>query len=436
MRIFIGPYEIAGYYTQLASGFRALGIRCDFVEFTPHEFVYREEAVTPYLIRLTRALSLYRSKRNRSPIFRYLLAIPERFARLLYALFAIIRYDTFIFGFGHSLLWNNIDLPILKWLGKRVISNLAHGSEARPAYIDGGHQSPEGVPLSPDLIRIYSQKQKCLVHLHQKATVIVGAPFSTSYFADSRFINSCVLGLPFQSKDIKVSKAQTFDPIAPSSAKPIRILHAPSHPAAKGSPQIIQAIERLKARGHLIDLILLRGRPHAEVLEEIQRCDFVVDQIYSDTPVAGFAAEAGFFGKPAVVGGYGLEYLKTFVPEEMWPPSRTCHPDQIEQAIEFLIVNPDERLSLGAKAEKFVRQMWSPTEVAKRYLRLIEGDIPIEWWLDPRAVIYLEGVGQSVERTCENIRHMVQQYGIESLQLSHRPELERAFLDLAGIARQ
>jgi hypothetical protein len=168
-------------------------------------------------------------------------------------------------------------------------------------------------------------------------------------------------------------------------------------------------------------------------MREIQHCDFVVDQLYSDTPMAGFATEVAWFGKPAVVGGYGFDYLKTSVPEGMWPPSKTCHPDQIEQAIEDLIVNREDRLRLGGEAQKFVREKWNAAEVARRYLRLIEGDIPEEWWLDPATVTYLEGFGQPVERTKENIRQMVEQFGVESLQLSHRPDLERAFLEFAGV---
>ena len=70
---------------------------------------------------------------------------------------------------------------------------------------------------------------------------------------------------------------------------------------------------------------------------------FEIDQVYCDTPMAGFATEAAWFGKPAVVGGYGFDYLKTYVPEGMWPPSKTCHPDKIENAIESLIVNKVER---------------------------------------------------------------------------------------------
>ncbi len=172
----------------------------------------------------------------------------------------------------------------------------------------------------------------------------------------------------------------------------------------------MQAISNLKNKGYNIELVLIHGKPNRDVLEEIARCDFVVDQVYSDTPMAGFATEAAWFGKPAVVGGYGFAYLKRFVPEAMWPPSFTCHPDAIEQAIEHLITNPEAQVRLGKAAQQFVREKWSAEEVARRYLRLIEGDIPDEWWLDPREVVYLEGSGQSTERSKEIIRAIVRRF--------------------------
>ncbi len=69
-----------------------------------------------------------------------------------------------------------------------------------------------------------------------------------------------------------------------------------------------------------------------------------------------------------------------------------------------------------------------------RLIGIIEGDIPEDWWLDPAFVCYLEGAGQPVERTRENGRQMIAQYGVASLQLEHRPDLMTACAELAGLA--
>lgn len=436
LKIFIGPQEIAGYYANLAKGFKQIGVGCDYITYTPHPFGYGGETKSPLLLRLASFFNQFCCKPNRSFILKVLIALPHEVLTIIWSFFAFFKYDVFIFGFGHSLIPRyNWDIPLLKRMGKIVIMNIAFGSDARPPYINGAYQSTNGSNQpTPDLLRSIARSKKNKVEFIEKnSSFVIGAPFSTSQFAGTKIINWFALGMPFVEDNRTISLPPTNYKTEGMPKQSLRILHSPSHPAAKGTPQILKAIQNLKEKSHSIELVLLHGRPHSKVIREIQHCDFVIDQIYSDTPMAGFATEAACFGKPAVVGGYGFDYLKNFVPEGMWPPSKTCHPDDIEQAIESLIVNREERLRLGTEARQFVYEKWNAAEVARRYLKIIEGDIPDEWWLDPRSVSYLEGGGQPLERSKQNIRRMVEQFGVESLQLSHRPELEQAFLEFAEI---
>ena len=48
------------------------------------------------------------------------------------------------------------------------------------------------------------------------------------------------------------------------------------------------------------------------VLEKMAMSDIVVDQVYCDTPMAGFATEAAINGVPVVVGGYYADVYKRF----------------------------------------------------------------------------------------------------------------------------
>jgi len=432
VRVYIGPIETAGYYSNLACGFRSLGVDCDFFTFNSHPYNYGGETPKPKILRLADWFNRFRGKPKNSLFIRFIFAIPGEILNHIWAAYAIFKYDIFVFGFGASLFRGNRDLIFLRWLNKTVISNLSHGSDARPAYINGFLQSKEGInPSVKEIYRVvmYLKEQQ---DRHEKyATIIIGSPFSTTHFACSRLINAFALGLPINLTH-KQNESLSSDQFGSRiSQKSVRILHSPSHPAGKGTELIKVAINKLKVRGYGLDFILIHGKPFAEVIEEIQKCDFVVDQIYSDTPMAGFATEAAWFAKPAVVGGYGLETLRQFVPEGMWPPSKTCHPDNIEKAIEDLIVNKEEREKLGREAQVFVREKWNAKEVARRYLRMIQGDFPDEWWLNPSDVVYFEGGGQSIESTKANIRELVKLYGVKSLQLSHRPDFEKAFLEFA-----
>jgi glycosyltransferase involved in cell wall biosynthesis len=434
MRVFVGPIEIAGFYSNLSQGLRSLGVECDYFNFTPHAYDYGGETTRPKILKLADFFNRYSRKSQRTLFSRLLLRISGAILEHIWAIHAIFKYDAFIFGYGKSLFWRNKDLILLRWLDKIVISNF-HGSDARPPYIDGFIGSKDGIKPSMELLFRTAAKIKSVVEKHEKyASIIVGPPFISTQFSRLRQVNFFAVGLPLNlNKEKNSDDLHCNDYSKKMSQKTIRILHSPSHPAGKGTKLIEEAIYKLKARGYSIDFVLIHGEPFNVVLEEIKKCDFVVDQVYSCTPMAGFAAESAWFGKPCVVGGYGLDTLRQFVPEGMWPPSKICHPDNIEEAIEDLINNNEERENLGRQARLFVHDKWNAKEVAQRYIKLIQGDFPDEWWLDPRDVIYLEGGGQSIESTKLNIRELVEIYGSESLQLSHRPDLEKAFLDFANL---
>jgi hypothetical protein len=439
MKILIGPNEIAGYYSNLSKGFDQLEVSYNFFTFHNHPFRYGGRDKKALVLRIASRINSYRLRPNMIKAIRLVLAIPEHLARVSWCIWAILKYDVFIFSFGESLFpRSNFDLLILRLLRKKVISVLAHGSEARPPFIDGGLRDFAGqLSIKIQKIVIDSEKKRQKVARMEKySTLVIGAPFSSSYFLENPMINFFCVGIPCNWPNARETIKKSENSVQKASNMPsVRILHSPSHPAAKGSPIIIRAIENLKNKGFNIDFVLIHGQPHSAVLREIELCDFVVDQLYSDTPMAGFATEAAWYGKPAVVGGYGFNNLKKFVPPEQWPPSKICHPSDIEQAIEDMIVDIEGRKHLGTKAQRFVMNQWSAVKVAERYLRLINNDIPKEWWLNPSDVIYLEGAGQTEGQTKENIREMVNQFGVKSLQLGHRPDLEEAFLNFAEVER-
>jgi hypothetical protein len=436
-RVLIGPSEIAGYYRDLCEGLRGVGVACDFVTYSEHPYQYGGETLDPLLLRAARRIARSGVVPERLSFWQVVRALPAVLLQSLWACVAICRYDVFIFGFGHSLLRGNWDLPLLRLLGKTVISNFGHGSEARPPYIDGARQSVDGrPPTSEDLLRATRKVAACVRRHERYATVRVGAPFSSTQFATRTLINWFALGVPCREPVASCGDTPQSDLVRiaePGDSQCLRVLHAPSHPAAKGTAAVVAAVDSLAARGYRIELVQVAGRPVSEVLAALQRCDFVIDQVFSDTPMAGFAAQAAWFGKPAVVAGYGLDRLRYEVPDGMWPPSQQCRPDELEQAIEALVVNPELREHLGRCAQAFVRGPWSAEAVARRYLSIIEGQIPADWLFDPERVAYLHGVGQSEARTKETIRSLVERHGVAALGLRGRPALESAFLRFAGL---
>lgn len=429
-KILIAPSEIAGYYKNLCEGFKDLNQPYDFITYKSNRFNYGGETKTPLFLKIDRLIhhKLVNSNYMVEKIM-YRIAyriFPYGKLRFIWVYYLILKYDVFIFTFGRTLLPNNKDVHLIKKMNKKIISNVGHGSEARPAYINGFMHPDGGIQKNVNyLAEVTKKTYQNIRFLEQNSDLIIGAPYSSSQFLKDKFVNWFSLGIPIQLND-SVSPVEKIDRIDSS----VRILHSPSHKLGKGTSLITEAIKNLKHRGYLIDFVIISGRPHTDVIDEIKRCDFVVDQVFSDTPLAGFATEAAFFGKPAVVGGYGLEELKNFVSDDMWPPSKICHPNNIEQSIEELIVNKTIREDLGRKSKEFVRNKWNCVEVASRYMNLVNNNIPDNWWLNPNDVEYIEGIGQSVERTKKIIEELVLKYGISSLQLSQKPLLEKEFLKL------
>lgn len=131
-----------------------------------------------------------------------------------------------------------------------------------------------------------------------------------------------------------------------------------------------------------------------------------------------------------IVGGYGLHELRKHVPQEMWPPTYDCFPEDIEKAMENMINDPVTRNRVGLESRRFLENHWQAVDIASRYLCLVAGNIPHSWWIEPRDVVYVAGGGQDIAKTKKIISEILEQHGLKGLQLTDRPDLEHAFSTL------
>jgi len=212
------------------------------------------------------------------------------------------------------------------------------------------------------------------------------------------------------------------------------ILHGPSYPEGKGSPVIREAVTSLQAKGHKIRFVEITGRPNREVLELIAQCDFVIDQLYSDMAMVGFATEAAFFGKPAIVGGYYAAHQVADIALKWVPPTLFCQPEEIEAAIEKLVIDVQFREDLGRRAGQFVEEGWIATKCAERMLALIKGEYPKEWLYEPSNCRYIFGMGLSKENLQRIMLGMYEKFGIDGFLLSDKPEMEKLIADFIEVA--
>jgi len=422
VRIFIGMTEIAGFYGNLASGLRAAGAQATFVDLGRHPFAY-PSVDQRWIVRLARWASGRRiDARGRSAASAAVWKLIHRAALVALFVWALPSHDAFIFGFRTSFFRLG-ELPLLRWFGKKVVF-VFNGSDARPPYINGTDMDPALGRSIDGCIRLAQAKKRQIAWIERWSTIVVSHALYLHFF-ERPAAGFQVLGLA--QPLLADYPAVLSEPAAP----PIRILHSPSNPTIKGSDLIRAAVDRLIAEGLPLELIEIRNMPNRVVHEQLQTCHFVVDQVYSDGPMLGFAAEAALYAKPAVVGSYGWDEIRRLIPAGSHAPVEECHPDDIEAAIRHLATDADHRRTLGLAARRFV-EGWAGEEVARRYLRLLAGERPPEWICDPSEVRYVKGVGLSESRAREIVAAVVRDGGIGALQIADKPGLEAAFLAFIG----
>ncbi len=409
-KIFIGFTEIAGYYQCVSIGLESLNYDITFVHnnSSPLNPNYYENKTTSF-----NKLFIFSQKRiNRANYFASVLffTIILEASKFVFFLFSLFKYQVYIFSYGNSFIRGGYDLLILQLLNKKIISNIAHGSESRPPYMDATYFR-EKSELSSLKLMIYTYLKSCKINrIERYSNYVIAAPY-TSQFLRKEFISTKNIGVPIPfDKNIKYNQKKNTK---------IKIIHAPSFPLAKGTNHIRNAINSLRKKDFEFEYVELSGVKHKKVIEHIKEADLVVDQIYSDTFFAGLSSEAATYGVPSIVAGYELDIAHNFERNSLNPPVHSCKPSDIESAIEFLLKNPSYRKNLGKEAFKYIISNNNKNKIAECYDRLIRDDVPTSFYLNPLEISYFYGWGLSKEKIMKNLNKLVKKYGIKSLRISH-----------------
>ena len=414
---------MGGYYAGLKDGFRELGLPCTWITFGPHPFGYQpDNRDHPLLWKLHGFARRGRMAVSRKDLIgkAYWICLQQASCLLFFA-WALLRHQAFIFE-ASSTFFNFRELPLLKLLGKKVVY-VFHGSDARPPYLSGHFLKMD----AKDLARWARQHKRAIRRIEAYADIVVVSPMA-AHFHERSFVPFERIGIPFRQQRRPLEQQRS------SGDGKIRILHAPSNPQMKRSSLVRQMVERLAKKGYPVELVEKSRVPNEVILEEIAQCDFVILGAYSDTAMGHLAAEAASFSKPTVVGGYTGEEIQRVFPPEAIPPTCYCHPDNMEEMTEKLIVDKEYRERMGARAKRFVETYYAPREVAGRFLRLLTASAPAEWLFDPKEVQYLFGYGLAESEVKAMVRRVLSAGGEEALQLPDKPRLRKLFVDFAHAA--
>lgn len=428
-KIFIGIGDTSGFYGRLNKGFESLGITSYFAEIETNKHSYMLNEKEDGIVFKCKN---YFGKVSKDKGFKRLLdLIAYQFYKFRIFIYAICNFDVFIFT-QCRCFWSLYELKLLKILKKTTVM-FCLGSATRIPYMDGtdvfGIYGSK-VPSVSALRRVTRQRKKKIRVIEKYVTYFINLP-AQAQLCNKPFLSLGEIGIPFYQKTVLKEPCGRRT----NGSFGICILHAASYLGCRGTKEFRQIIDRLK-KNYDIEYIELSGVSNDVVLQKIQECDFVLDELYSDTPMATFATEAAWYGKPAVVGGYFAEQYRQYYGDDMCPPSLYVLPEKIEEAILLMIEDENFRLKMGRKAQQFVKSKMSCDKVAQRVMEILDGKHDMDWRVDPHKIGYIYGYGMSKELIEEKLKEIYIMYGKEGWELSEYPELEKLIYESLNIKMQ
>lgn len=410
-RILIAPAETAGYASRVQEGLRRAGWHVDVLELVPHPFEYAGEPPKSRLLPIAQRLRSWGARHGAVANWLALLAtLPWR---LWFSLRRLPTYDAVLFMSGRTIS-GRIDSLVARRNGVKTIAVFL-GSDSRPPYMGPTLMTDKGLTPRQLLSRTRSSHRR-VAGVERSVDVIISSPAS-GQFLTRPFIDWFAIGMPGPSRresldpppEDELRSGRGLDSVSPQA---VRVLHAPSDREAKGTREILKALERL---GPVVDVEVISGRPHLEVMDGLRRADLVVDELYSDSPLAGLSSEAAALGVPTVTFGYASDFLRPFLMRRNIPEAHYADPGRLEEQLHRAVVDTSWRKQVGADCRDFVRNEWSASSVAQRLERVITNDIPTDWWVEPMQVDYIWGAGTDAEHCLAAWTSLIHQGGREAL---------------------
>lgn len=339
MRVMHGLSEVAGQNRYSVIGLRENGVDAQGVVWDKHVFNY------PYDI----SLHIDKSKRYLLPFYALKL--------FFFFIYALCRYNTFHFHYGRSIL-NNLELWVYDLFGKKYFYEF-HGSDLRD-YEEFFKKSE--MPFCQDYITSDKQRKRNKKICASAKQIILHDDELIPYLP--------VEHAPVQIVPLRVD-ITNFMPVFPEeNPKTIRIIHAPSKRATKGTEHVIAAVENLSRRYDGLELVLVEGKTQEEAREIYSTADIIVDQLYMGT-YGVFAVEAMASGKPVIT--YISDEMKERLPEEL--PIISASINSIESTLEDLILNGKKRHEIGEQGRKYVEQYHDYRKIAKILIGIYSGEL-------------------------------------------------------------
>lgn len=273
--------------------------------------------------------------------------------------YCAFRYDTFVFFFGQSFLSNNFDLPVLKFIGKKIYFVYLGWDVQQAVYSIKRYQftnASEYKNVSLDELACQDKKKKRQLEYHRKYAnkLFVCAPYLCEFVPDGELLPLAI--------DVQGIKAHVRAFGADGS---LRIAHAPTHTGNKGTKFIERAIATLQDEGYDFEYERLQGLSHARLLEKYGEIDIFIDQVL--TGWYGTASiEAMAHGCSTVC--YLRDEYREYCPYFDEIPIINANPETITNILRSVLDGGIDLQSVSCKSVEFVKAVHSSDRIATKLI--------------------------------------------------------------------
>ena len=278
-------------------------------------------------------------------------AFPKRFFPRIYnmliKLYYFLKCNTFHFYFGQTLLPNQWDLPLYRIFGKKVIFEFLGYDIRNYKFLVSRYNLPSNHPLS-----IHQEEHDRMIRKRlefEDKYVDYKLCCLPSHFRLAEAFNSKIDQLLPLAIDIE--KYQFTEQNIKPENEPLIILHAPTNRILKGTDLIIESISQLKNDGYNIELRIVEGITHEQLMDEYKKCDIFIAQVGLGW-YGTVALEAMAIGRPTCA--YIDEQIFDYIDYSNDIPVININKDTIYSVLKELIESKDKLFEIGLRSRKFV----------------------------------------------------------------------------------
>ena len=331
--------SLAGWPFRVAAGLRAAG-------YGSRNVIAEEADVAD----LDRKLPYDRAIARRSQLRPVKLARRAAFVAEAARDCSLVHYHGGVIGpsrlhpYAEGRIFDRAGIPMLMSFGGGDARNIAAARSANPYFY-----------LDPDPARdarTHSYLSAISKRIRFVATDCEMIPYVERYF-DHCFI----FRQPVDIHEIAFNEPRT-------DSAPV-VLHVPTHPWAKGTDNIVAAVERLRGEGVALEFRMKRQLTQSELYREISECDIYVDELrcgsHGVTAVETMAA-----GKPTVT--FIRPDLVPSYPSDM--PIISANPDTIYNELRHLVCDAALRRDLSYRSRAYAEKYHSVDVVVQDLLAI------------------------------------------------------------------